>query len=799
MFKNYLKTAWQNLRCHKSYVAINTIGLAVGIAACLLIFLLIQYETSFDDFHTNKERIYRVVAATKTPEGINYSKGSAFPVAEGLRLDYPQLEHAARIYGRRDKQITLLNEPAKGSQKKFKENIFFADVEFFNIFNFPFLEGDAKTALSEPNTVVLTQERAEKYFGDWHTAMGKFIKYDNDQVCKVTGILKNIPANTDFPVHVVLSFKNSRNEDLGTSWVSQDGSLNTFVVLPQNMPAQQFNNDLKDFVKRHTPAEYANQGYLLQPLSDVHYESRFGTYSGRTFSKELITALSLIGLFLLAIACINFINLSTAQAVNRSKEVGIRKVLGSSRRQLVIQFLSETFLITLISVMIAIVMAFIVLPLLNNLLQTPLEMQFGFSLITFLCSTIIVVTFLSGFYPAIVLSGFNPIAVLKSRFAGRSTGGLSMRRALVVFQFTVAQTLIIGTFIVMGQMNFFQNADLGFDKEAIVTVPVANDTARQTKMDALKAEFQQLAGVKNVSLSAFSPMDKAGWDSDFKFDNAAKKSGFQATLKWADVDYFKTYNIQFIAGTPYRPADTVSGFVVNEMMVKKLGFKNPEDIIGKKINFWDGEIVAPITGVVRNFNSNPLKQEMKPIVLGPHKMIYRLFNIKIQPQGAKQTLAAIEGIWSRTYPDFMYEYQFLDDEIATFYKQENQLSQLYKIFAGIAIFISCLGLYGFVSFMAVQRTKEVGIRKVLGASVIHIVYLFSREFTLLIGVAFLIAAPLAYYFMHQWLQHFAYRMNISVGIFLLTILSAEVIAWLTVGYQAVKAAVANPVKSLKME
>ena len=798
MLRNHFKTAWQNLRSHRAYVAINTLGLAVGIAACLLIFLLIQYETSFDNFHKNKERIYRLGSAIKTRDGINYSKASAFPVAEALRTDYPQLEHVARIYGRNNQQITLLNN-SNAAEIKFKENVFFAEPEFFGIFNFPFLAGDSKTALSELNTAVLTQETAEKYFGDWHTAVGKFIKYENNKVCKVTGVLKNIPANTDFPLQVVLSFRTSDGEDGSTDWVSQDGSLNSFVVLPKNMSASQFNNDLKTFVKKHTPAEYANQGYILQPLSDIHYDSRFGTYRGSTFSKELITALGLIGLFLLIIACINFINLATAQAVNRSKEVGIRKVLGSSKKQLIIQFLSETFLITLASVGIAIVFAFIALPLLNNLLDILLEIQLSFRLITFLFSIVIIVTFLSGFYPAIVLSGFNPITVLKSKFTSKTTGGFSMRRVLVVFQFAVAQTLIIGTLIVVSQMNYFQNASTGFDKDEIVMVPLPNDSARLFKADALKIQLLQQAGIKNVSISTFSPMDNAGWGGDFKFDNAVKKSGFNPNFKWADADYFKTYNIQFVAGRPYYPADSVNGFVVNEMMVKKLGIKNPDDILGKKIDIFDGAIVAPVVGVVKDFNGSPLKKGMKPLVLGSWKTVYRLINIKIQPQQAKQTLAAIEKLWNHTYPDFVYENEFLDDKMASFYKQENQISQLYKIFAGIAIFISCLGLYGFVSFMAEQRTKEVGIRKVLGASVTSIVYLFSKEFTILIGIAFLIATPIAYFFMHQWLQNYAYRTNIGFGIFLLTILISEIIAWLTVGYQAIKAAVANPVTSLRSE
>ena len=799
MLKNCLKTAWQNLRGNKSYVAINTIGLAVGIAACLLIFLLIQYETSFDNFHKNKERIYRVVSATQTPQGVNYSKASAFPVAEALRIDYPQLEHVARVYGRENKQITLPDDKADATQKKFREQVFFAEPEFFDIFSFPFLAGDAKTALSEPNTVVLTAERANKYFGDWHTAIGKFIKYDNGQLCKVTGILADIPVNTDFPLQVVFSFKSAGQEDILRDWAGLDGSLNTFVVLPENMPAGQFDNDLKNFVKRHTPVEYANQGYQLQPLSGIHYESEFGTYTRGTFSRKLITALSLIGLFLLVIACINFINLATAQSITRSKEVGVRKVLGSSKKQLVMQFLSETFLITLASAVLAIIFAFLALPLFNHLLQTPLAVQPNFQLMLFLSGILVAVTLLSGVYPAIVLSGYNPITALKSKFASTKAGGLSVRRALVVFQFTTAQALIIGTLVVVGQMNFFRNAPLGFDKEAVVIVPMANDTARLSKTDALKMELEQLPGIKSVSLSAFSPIDKAGWDSDFKFDNAIKKSGFKTEFKWADADYFKTYNIRFVAGAPYAPADTVNGFVVNELMVKKLGFKNPEDILGKKISFFDGNMVAPIVGVVKDFNGSSLERERTPIALGSYKLVCGLMNIKIAPQRAQETLAAIERIWSKAYPDFIYEYQFLDYKIASLYKRESQLSQLYKVFAGIAIFISCLGLYGFVSFMAVRRTKEVGIRKVLGASVLNIVYLISKEFTLLIGIAFLIASPLAYYFMHRWLQNFAYRIEIGVGIFLSTILIAEIIAWLTVGYQAIKAAVANPVKSLRAE
>lgn len=799
MNKNYFRIAIRSLSHNKSYATINIIGLAVGIAACMLIFLLIKYETSFDNFHKDKDQIYRVVAANKTPDGINYSRGSAFPVAEGLRMDYPQLKQVAHIFMEEGRQISIRGNKADAPQEQFKEDVFVADPQFFKIFNFPLLVGNPNTALSEPNTVVLTQKIAEKYFGDWHTAMNKFIKYNNKTVCKVTGILKNIPVNTDFPLKVVLSFKTEAAYDTSSSWAGQYGHLNTFVVLPKNMSAGEFDSDLKEFAKKHMPIAYSNNGFILQPLSDIHYNAKFGTYNKSTFSKELITALSLIGIFLLIIACINFINLSTAQAVNRSKEVGIRKVLGSSKKQLIIQFLSETFVITLASIIVAIAVSLLVLPLLNNLLNTHLKISFDAWTILFLLMTVIVVTFLSGFYPAIILSGFNPITALKSKFTGRPESGFSLRKVLVVLQFTIAQALIIGTLIILSQMNFFKNAPLGFDKDAIVTVPIPNDSVSQSKISALKEQLLQQAGIKDVSFSTYSPMDNSSWDNDFRFDNSSENSNFSADLKWADADYFKAYNIQFVAGGPYQPSDTVSGFVLNELMVKKLGFQNPQDILGKKINFWDGQVVAPVVGVIKNFHGHSLEQEIKPTALGSLKSAYQLINIKIQTQNAKPALAAIEKKWKDTYPNYTYEYQFLDDKIASFYKQESQLSQLYKIFAAIAIFISCLGLYGFVSFMAVRRTKEVGIRKALGASVLNIIYLFSNEFTVLISISFLIATPLTYYFMHHWLQDFAYRINIGTRIFILTFLLSIMIAWLTVGYRAIKAAIANPVKSLRIE
>jgi len=799
MLKNYFKTAFRNLRRNKGYTFINITGLAIGIAACVLIFLVIQYETNFDTFHNNKDRIYRVGTSFHGPDGVRYTRGICFPAGKQLALDYPQIEKVASIFGQQGDQVTVMDETGRPTTKKFTEQgLFFAEPAFFDIFNFPFIAGDPKTALAEPKTVVITQATAEKYFGDWHKAIGRTIKYKANTICRVTGVLKNMPVNTDFPISVAISFKTTEY-DSSQDWVSTRSDLNTYVVLPPNMTQAQFNNNLITLTKKHKPAEYAENVFVSQALSDIHYNKDFGNYSGHTFSKELITALSLIGLFLLIIACINFINLATAQAVNRAKEVGVRKVLGSRKKDLIFQFLSETFIITLSSVLLALVIAVSVLPLLNTLLETSVTMQLTATIILFLAGIIVLVTVLSGFYPAIVLSGFNPITALKSKLTAKSVGGLSLRRGLVVVQFVIAQALIMGTIIIVSQMNYFKNTSMGFNKDAVIYVTMPSDSISITKQQTLKTQLLKTPGIQNVSYSTFTIADNGHWNSDFTFDNRPKKTDFGADFKWADADVFKTFDMQIVAGRPYMHTDTVRELVVNETMVKRLGLKNPQDIINKKLNFWDGSILAPVVGVVKDFNGGSLAGAIQPTVMGSWNQVYGTVAIKLHPQQIKQTLAYVEKTWATLYPDYVYQYEFLDAKIAGFYKQEDQLSQLYKIFAGIAIFISCLGLYGLISFMAVQRTKEVGIRKVLGASVGNIVYIFSKEFTLLICIAFLIAAPLSYYFMHKWLTNFIFRITIGAGVFVITILASVIIAWATVGYRAVRAALANPVKSLRSE
>ncbi len=802
MLRNYIKTALRNFSRNKSNTIINVTGLAIGIAACLLIYLVINYELSFDSFHKNKENIYRLVTERHAPQGNIYSSGAPFPVAEALRIDYPRLKEVADIFQITKAPIIVLPYDNNKEEKKFIEQkgAFFCEPQFFNIFDFKWIAGDPKTGLSEPNTAVLSKATAEKYFGDWKTALGKSIKFNSKYTVKITGILDNIPVNTDFPLSVVVSYKTFKN-DQKDDWFSVIGRNNCFVLFPPGLSRTQFNSFLHDFVVKHKPPEYVKDGLYAQPLSEIHFDSRFYNYNDRTFNKSLLTVLSLIALFLIIIPCVNFINLSTAQAINRSMEVGIRKVLGSTRKQLATQFMIEMLLTTILSVILAVILAFIALPFLNRLIQTSVSLNYFLDpkIVLFLLLVTFFVTLFSGFYPSIVLSGFNPITAIKGKLTVRTPGGISLRRGLVVVQFIIAQILIIGVLIVVSQMHYFQNVPLGFNKDSVLLVPVPDDSVSQTKYQTLKNRLLQQANIKIASYSTFSPSDDDYWNSDFKFNNSTKNSDFNADLRWADVDYFKLYDLHLIAGRLYTETDTVRGFVVSETFLKKIGISDPQDIIGKKLKFWGGILNAPIVGVIKDFNSSSLRDPIKPIVMGCWKAQYRSLNIKIAPTDVKKTLATVQKYWNETFPDYVYEAKFLDKKIESFYAEERRLSSLYSIFAGIAIFISCLGLYGLVSFMAAQKTKEVGIRKVLGASTGSILFLFSKEFIILIFIAFIIAAPIAYYIMNKWLNDFAYRITPGMWLFILTIAGSLLIALITVGYKAIKAAYANPAQSLKYE
>jgi putative ABC transport system permease protein len=800
MFRNYLKTALRNLSRHKSHSFINIAGLTVGFAAFLLIFLVIQYEQSFEDFHPNKDHIYRLLRNGKNVVAGECRVGVPFPVPQGLRTDFPQLVNATAIYGSGNTQVNV-TRPDGTTIKKFKEKrgVFIAEPRFFQMFNFPLAQGNIATAITEPNTVLLTKEFATRYFDDWKTATGKTISVFGKSL-KVTGILDDIPSNTDFPLGVVVSYATFSREFGPDNWGSISDENYCFVELGKNSTPAQINKLLVGFVDKHIKAINPNYDLVLQPLKEMHYDNRYENFNGRTFSKDLILALSLIGLFLLVIACVNFINLTTAQAVNRAREVGVRKVLGSNRTQLILQFLGETGTISIIALIGSLIIVAIGLPFLNNLLEIQLSISvfYSFKLILFTIAALLLVTVLSGFYPALVLSGFKSADVLKSAVSTDNKKGIFFRRGLVVFQFAIAQALIIGTLIVASQMDYFRTADMGFNKKAILNAGFPGDSLSRTKTGVLYSDLLKISGVEDLSFSVFKPSADGGWYTDMRNENDhGSNTSYVVSLKPADTSYFRLYDLKLVAGRVYYPSDTMREFVVNEAAIKKLGIQDPGKAIGKRINV--NGVTFPIVGVMKDFHENSLRDPIGPVVISTMKDAYGMANIKIDLNKAKTVIAAMESMWNKDFPDFVFEYNFLDQSIADYYKQENQLSHLYTLFAGIAIFISCLGLYGLISFMAVRRKKEIGIRKVLGAPVRNIVFMLSKEFTILITIAFLIASPIAWYFMHQWLQQYTFRIMIGIGFFAITIISSICIAWLTVGYTAIKAAMANPVKSLRID
>jgi len=808
MLKSYFKIAWRNIVRHKAYAAINISGLTVGIAACLLIFMVIQYETSFDTFRPNYRNIYHVASIEKREDGQSYNPGVPYPVTAALRLDFPQAKVAAinTSYG---SQITV---PQNGStvsatDKKFTENfgVMFMEPQFFDIFQADWLAG-GPSALAQPDMVVICKSNAIKYFGDWKNAMGKSLKMDNVVDLKVAGVIDDPKPNSDIPLKVLVSFstwkKHGKDYSFDDSWNRLSSNHQVFMLLPANESATRINAQFKTFYYKHTGKKgRVNKEQFLQPLADMHFDTRFGnTIGDHMTSKATLKTLSLIGILIVFMASINFINLSTAQSVGRSKEVGIRKVMGSSRAQLVAQVMGETTIIVTGAVLLAVLVAKLFLPLLKNVASVPDTMSLiNTGTILFLAGVTVTVVSLAGIYPALVVSGFKPVLALKNKITAASIGGIPLRRALVVTQFAISQLLIIGTMIAVKQMNFVNEADLGFNKDALLVIPGYTDSVSLAKINAYKQAVLQNPDVRSATFVSDVPSSDNNWGTNFYFNNSRKENGLVAFLKYGDADYFKAFGLKFIAGRGYVQSDTAREAVVNETFVHKAGVTNAIMILGKTVSINGGRTWLPIVGVVKDFKTNSLREEVKPIVISAVKANESEIAIKVQTTNLARTVAALQKQWENTYPEYAYNGFFVDDNIAQFYKQETQLSLIYKIFAGIAIFISCLGLYGLVSFMVVQRTKEMGVRKVLGASVANIVFLFSKEFLTLIAIAFIVAVPVGWYMMKGWLQSFVYRISISADVFLIAIVASLLLAWFTVGYKASKAALANPVKSLRNE
>ena len=796
MFKNYFKIAIRNLQRNRAYMIINIMGLTLGMTCGIVIFMVVKHHLSFDNFHNNRDRIYRFVTEQHR-DNIDYVASVPNPLGKLFRNDYTFGEKTARIVTFYEQLVTV---PGGNTTRKFKEEeVAFVEPEFFDIFNYPLISGNKKTVLQDLNTAIITESVAKKYFGK-ENPIGKTFKVDNKADFTITGVLKNIPQNTDRRTEIYLSFNSVKTfQDWfvkDDSWGGISTMMQCFVLLRPTITPGQVEKAIAGYVPKYRPKHKNVHHYKLQPLNDIHFNERYGG----VMQKRNLWVLSFIGLFLIITACVNFINLATAQALRRSKEVGVRKVLGSLRTQLFWQFIAETGFITISALIIAIGLSVLALPYINEWFHTHItgSILFSWQLLVFLCLLPLLVTFFAGSYPGIILSGFQPASALKGKITQRSIGGFNTRRLLIITQFAISQTLIIGMIVIMAQMKYARESDLGFNKDGIVMIPIGSGTEKET-IKTLKNQFSQIPGVEQTSVCFTSPSSGNAWNTSFKYDSRLEEETFRISVRAADEDYLSTFDLKLLAGRNIYPSDSVREFIVNETLARKLNLKSSEELIGKKLSSNGGRINGTIIGVVKDFHDQSFHEDINAVFITNFSDIYSEYAVKVNLKNLKSVLPALESNWSKMHPDEIYEYNFLDEDIAEFYETEALMLKLIQLFSVIAIFIGCLGLYGLVSFMALQKTREIGIRKVLGGTISHILWLFAKEFFRLILVAFIIAGPVAWWLMNGWLQDFKYRIPIGIEVFLLSILVSIAIAALTVGYRSIRSAIANPVKCLRTE
>jgi hypothetical protein len=786
MFRNYFVTAFRNMRRNAGYTFLNVMGLTLSVAACLVIFLITRNELSYDRYHRKSDRIYRV-----TMNALDFNPSVSMAVTPALRNDFPELEHVSQVWYQRGGLVQV-------GEERYLENSFaYADGEFTAIFDQEWLAGSPAKALAEPNAVVLTASAAKKYFGD-KDPMGRVLRLGNEFNLTVTGLIKDQPGNTHLPYNFLVSWKTvepKMKHAMEAFYNISGGS--TYVLLPEHYDVSRISGRMPAFITRHWGADIAAEAKLLfQPLADIHFDQRYIAGSPTpTTSRSTYYALAAVALFIIITACINFINLATAQAMKRAREVGVRKALGANRLQLVRQFLGETSFLVVGAIVMGLLLALMFLPQTASVLgiQIGNHELLQPSILGLLAALAVIIILAAGLYPAFVQSSFKPVESLKSN-TGMQFRGLTLRKSLVFVQFAISQVLIIGTLVVAKQMDFFKNQDLGFNKEAVVTFSIPDDTKREVLLQQLKAN----PGVKEISLSSGAPSYNASYMS-FSAPHLGIEKDDVTELKYIDAAFLRMFDIQLLAGrqlikTP--KGDTVYNVLVNESLIRKLGITQPQAAIG--VRFRSGTAQALIQGVVKDFQSESKHKQRRPCVL-----VYdeeNFFRAAVRLQGdTRPTLARIEQEWSALFPASLFRYEFIDEHIAAMYRQEEKVYAAFRFFSILAIVIGCLGLYGLVTFAAMQRTKEVGIRKVLGASPFHILTLFGREFFMLIALAFLAAAPLGWFIMHRWLDNFAYQTSMGAGVFISAIAASAIIAALTIAYQSLKAALSNPLKSLKTD
>ncbi|ADB40620.1 ABC transporter permease [Spirosoma linguale] len=801
MFRNYLTISLRNLWRNRKVTLISTVGLSIGLACGLVIFLLVSYMFSFDRYHTKADRTYWVVTDIRQ-ENVVPTDATPRPMGDVLREELPFVETAARLENS-PSRVMAVPDGKGGFSKKFDESrsLCFTEPQFFSVFDSDWLSGNPETALAAPNTVVLTERYAQKYFGSANP-MGKVLRFDNQTDLTVTGLIKNLPSNTKLRYDAFISYATVPTlSGGGGQQAMQDWSrvfTVCFVTLRQGTPVERLLDAFPVIRKKYlTTPEAKKLDFHAIPLPDLEHMPQYG---GRSPGLILYT-LIIVGLFLVLAACINFINIATAGALKRAKEVGVRKAVGSSRGQLIGQFMIETTLVTLAAVALAMLLAHLCLPMLNSVLSvmhTDISITNLFhpdSLVWFV-ALLVGVILLAGLYPSLVLARFNPVAALRGRLSTQQIGGVFVRQGLIVTQFFITQLFIIGVGVMLAQVRHMQQADLGFQKEAILTVPVPVSNA--LKQDVVRARMAQIAGVEAVSLGADPPATYRRLPVPFTYDTHTQPEKFPTVVKVGDKNFVSLYGIRLLAGRNFRTNDTTNNeALVNETMVRELGLRSARDVLGKRVNLWGGD--KTIVGVVRDFHLSDLHQGIPPATILNYYRENRMASLKLNPTDIPTTLKAVESTWNELFPEQVFKANFVDDLLANFYITEHVLLGLAEVFSLIAVLLSCLGLYGLVTFMAEAKTKEIGVRKVLGATPAQLVWLFGREFSRLVLLGFVLAAPLGWFLMNGWLQGYAYRINFSGWLLAATLVIASLITALTVGYESLKAARMNPAKSLRNE
>ncbi len=784
MLKNYIYTAIRSYWKQKGYTFLNLAGLTIGLTTSMLIMLWVYDELQYDRFHHNNERLYRVMENQTYSSQIFTFAATPGLLAEALKTEIPEIAQATRTTWGEEKQFTV-------GEKIIKEEGLFADGVFFSMFTFPFVAGDPETALDEVTSIVLSETLAAKYFGTPQEAMGKVIKIDNKEDYKVTGVFRDVPANSSFQFDFVLPFEVYFKDN---EWLQDWGNngIKTFVMLAEQASPEVVNGKIKDFVKKRNEGSVVDLFVQSFPESYLHSEFKEGKLvSGRIIFIHLF---SIVAGFILVIACINFVNLVTARSAQRAKEVGVRKVIGAERGSLVKQFLGESVLLSFLAMLMSILLVEIILPGFNNLTEKEMALPLGNPVFLLILLGIILITgVLAGLYPAFFLSSFNSVKVLKGTFKIGNKGAY-LRQGLVVFQFVLSMILIAATIVVYQQIQYIKNKDLGVEKENLVFFPATPGI--QDHFQAYRAELMNQPGIQSATLSSQNPLSVGSSSGGLEWDGKDPETQILFQVIQSDYDFLKTAGIQLKEGRDFSrdfPTDTAN-LILNEEAVKRIGFENP---VGQSVKMWDRE--GQVIGVVKDFHSNDLHAPIEPLVIMLQPENTWMVMVRTQPGQAQEALASLETLHNKFDAQYVFEYHFLDQEFERMYRTDTLIGKLATYFAIIAVVISCLGLFGLAAFMAERRTKEIGVRKVLGASVPALVGLLSGNFTKLVLIAFVIAAPVDWYLMRQFLEQYEYRIDLSPLVLAMTGILALLIAWLTVSYQSIRAALANPVDALRNE